>query len=845
MTAPASGRATRAPLTAEAAEALAAELAGEMVRRWGTGERPLAEEFLARHPGLWDHPEAAADLIYEEVCLRQEHGAEVPAEELLARFPQWRPQLEVLLECQRVLGAAPLAPRFPAAGESVGDFRLLAEIGRGAHGPVFLATQASLADRPVVLKLTPGEAREHLSLARLQHTHIVPLYSAEEHPERGFRALCMPYFGGATLDRLLDALRPVPPARRTGRQLLDALDRIQAAAPGGAPAAGRAREFLAGATYVKAVCWVGACLADALQYAHERGLVHLDLKPSNVLLAADGTPMLLDFHLAREPVRPEGEAPPWLGGTAGYMSPEQRAALHAVQHGRRGPRPVDGRSDVYSLGVVLYEALAGSLPEPGGGPRPLRRANVRVSVGLSDILARCLADDPGRRYPRMDNLAADLRRHLADLPLAGVRNRSPAERWRKWRRRRPHGAALAGMLLAVLAAAGAAAFGVSEHVAERIDEARTALNDGQVQMARGEYDQAVGTLRRGQAAVRGLPLQRDLADELARRLDTAEQGRSEATRAAAARELHRLADRARFLYGAGPPPPGELRRLESSGRAFWEGRGRVVDRLSPVGGGALEPAVRDDLLDLAILWADLQARLAPAGGEEGARRRALAVLDEAEALFGPSPVLDEERRLHGAPARPGGRVPRTAWEHYALARALLRGGDADRAAEEAGRAARLEPQGLWPNFYQGLCAYRRGRYEDAVTAFSVCVGAAPGAAGCFYNRALAFAALGRTEPALADYGEALRLDPSLAAAALNRGLLHYRAGRHAAALADLERARALGADPAAVALDLALVRLARGEHAAALGELRRALSLDPGRPDVRRLRDAALSRGGR
>ena len=74
---------------------------------------------------------------------------------------------------------------------------------------------------------------------------------------------------------------------------------------------------------------------------------------------------------------------------------------------------------------------------------------------------------------------------------------------------------------------------------------------------------------------------------------------------------------------------------------------------------------------------------------------------------------------------------------------------------------RLQPQGLWPNFYQGLCAYRLGRYERAVTAYSVCIGAAPEAAGCFYHRALAFAALGRTEQAREDFDQALRLDPTL------------------------------------------------------------------------------------
>src|SRR5437763_9997011 len=105
----------RAParLTPEVADALAAELVGEMVQRWRQGERPLPEDFLTRHPELWDHPEAAADLIYEEFCLRREYGPDLPAEDILARFPRWRPQLEVMLDCQRLLDPRRADPQFP------------------------------------------------------------------------------------------------------------------------------------------------------------------------------------------------------------------------------------------------------------------------------------------------------------------------------------------------------------------------------------------------------------------------------------------------------------------------------------------------------------------------------------------------------------------------------------------------------------------------------------------------------------------------------------------------------------------------------------------------------------
>src|SRR5438270_6498422 len=154
-------------------EALVEGLLDDMRRRWQAGERPVAEDYLARHPQLRDRPDAAAELIYEEVCLRQEYREGGTASDVVRRFPQWRDELRVLLNFHRLLGdGAPAS--FPGAGESLGEFELLAELGRGAHGRVFLAAQPALAGRPVVLKLAPLAGQEHLSLARLQHTHIVP-----------------------------------------------------------------------------------------------------------------------------------------------------------------------------------------------------------------------------------------------------------------------------------------------------------------------------------------------------------------------------------------------------------------------------------------------------------------------------------------------------------------------------------------------------------------------------------------------------------------------------------------------------------------------------------------------
>jgi tetratricopeptide (TPR) repeat protein len=515
--------------------------------------------------------------------------------------------------------------------------------------------------------------------------------------------------------------------------------------------------------------------------------------------------------------------------------------------------PVDGRSDIYSLGIVLCEALGGTAPIAAGQPRPLHLCNSQVGIGLSDVVSKCLAGDPSERYPSMAAFASDLRRHLANLPLSGVRNRSIKERWRKWKRRRPHGVALTGMMLAVLTATGTVALGAVSHFARIVNEASAALDAGQWLMDKKEWDWAISTLDHGLDLARGIPFQSRLAHELDDRLRLAKKARAAVDRATTADGLHRLINRVRFLYEAEHLRPEGLRELQASCRALWENRTRIVQGVDLDATAALEPVICEDLLELAILCGHLEVRLASEGAKEEAHRKALVILEEAEDLFGPNPVLVEEGKIHALPgSNPGRRLPITgmrveaaptpAWQHYALGRALLRCGDLEKSIQELEQAVRLQPRGLWPNFYVGLCAYRLRRYADAVAAYSVCVGTAPEPAGCFYNRALAFDALGCTEQALRDYDQALRLDPSLCVAALNRGMLHYRAKRYAAAIADLQRAAELGADPAVVFFDLALANLARGERAAAVENLCQALSHNPKQPDARKLYDRLVGR---
>jgi serine/threonine protein kinase/Tfp pilus assembly protein PilF len=830
-------------------DALAEQLAEEMRTAWHQGQRPAAEVLLGRYPELGSHPQAGVRLVYEELCLRQEFGLETAASLFVKRFPQWQRELKFLLECHDLLQPLDTEPSFPEVGQTWADYSLLAELGRGGFGRVFLAKQSSLSDRPVVLKMMAADDGEHLSLARLQHTNIVPLYAIQEDPERQIRALCMPYFGGASFKRILELLADKPAGERTGQDIVNALDRLQDASPIRLPRNGPSRQLLARASYVQAVGWIGSSLAEALHYAHERGLVHLDLKPHNVLLASDGQAMLLDFNLARQPLQPGDLGVDSFGGTPEYMSPEQEQALAEIRAGLPIGVAVGAGSDIYSLGLVLYEALGGAIRFAAPGRRGaayLRQSNPQVSCGLADLIHKCLAPSAGDRYADAAALAADLRRQLADLPLRDVRNRSWCERWGKWRRRRPQTLVHAGVLLTLLAAVSLAGISLWRSLDRQRREAEQALSDGQGQLQNHAYADAERIFHRALALAENLPGGTALRQQLKGQLRLAQ-------RAHAAQQLHSIADRLRFLYGMEPLPAGQANQWEAQCRQIWQKRDLLRSKVEGPVESRLEKNIQEDLRDLAILWADLHVRLAASDQMDEARQEALRLLGEAEALFGSSVILARARRDYaealgrGDLAQAAARhlvelAPQTAWEHYSLGRFLLRSGNTTEAMAEFDLAVELRPQDFWPNFYQGACAFRLQRYEAALEAFRVCLALAPACAECFYHRGLAEAALGRTERAVRDYSQALQMDPTLTAAAVNRGILHYQLTRYTEALQDFHRALENGADSAALHYNIALVHLARKDDKAALSSLRRALEQDSHHQEARALYDRLLRR---
>jgi eukaryotic-like serine/threonine-protein kinase len=472
----------RAGMAVDGTGAQLAILRADMALRWDTGEKVGAQWYLERYHDLGEDTIVA--LVYEEFCLKEEDQEHPDPAEFLARFSQVAVPLGRVLEIHELVGsgtvpttlscssstngvAATSGRSFPEAGETIADFVLVEELGRGAFARVFLAKERELADRPVALKVSRRGSREPQTLARLQHTHIVPVHSHRIDAASGLHLLCMPYFGRITLSRVL--ADPKVQTGASGAVLADALDRLDLT---GELVVGSSagRMELARRSYSRAIAWWCARLAEALAHAHDRGVLHRDIKPSNVLVTSDGMPMLLDFNLAREPMLEDGTAADTtaLGGTIDYMAPEHLKAL-----GEPSSHTVDGRADIYGLGVMLYEAVTGQRPfsSPRRGSsvvealmraiddrlRPLPRLRDRhpeIPPALEAVIRRCLEPLPRDRYQTADLLAADLQAVADDLPLVNTREPWPSRAAGWLRRRRRHLALAAVVLVALTAVAG-------------------------------------------------------------------------------------------------------------------------------------------------------------------------------------------------------------------------------------------------------------------------------------------------------------------------------------------------------------------------------------------------------
>jgi serine/threonine protein kinase/WD40 repeat protein len=410
-------------LDSAAVDALVGQIADEFTQRLNQGEHPDAGEYVRRHPEIGG-------------VLRDVLAA-----------------LEMVRVASPELAAAPAAePAAPVHG-CLGDFRILREVGRGGMGVVYEAEQISLS-RPVALKILPFAAtldpkqlqrfkNEAQAAAHLHHQNIVPVYAVG--CERGVHYYAMQLVPGQTLASVIDELRDQASSGRAGP--------AHHPTPHVAAPEQITERSTANPAFFRTVAEFGVQAAQALEHAHQLGVVHRDIKPANLLVDDRRHLWITDFGLARL----QGDTGLTLTGdmvgTLRYMSPEQALGPHTQ---------VDQRTDIYSLGATLYEVMTLEPAVRGSErhellraiaeeePRLPRRHNRNIPEDLETIALKAMAKSVTERYGTAQELADDLQRFLTDQPIR-ARRPSWLQYGKRWaRRHRPVLVAAAIAVLAVL-----------------------------------------------------------------------------------------------------------------------------------------------------------------------------------------------------------------------------------------------------------------------------------------------------------------------------------------------------------------------------------------------------------
>jgi tetratricopeptide (TPR) repeat protein len=802
-----------------------------------------------------------AELV-EELTARLQAGEAVDIDVLAREHPEYAEKLRRLLPALEVLGelsrsgqeSFPL--KFGAETHSnpplgtLGDFRIVREVGRGGMGIVYEAEQVSL-NRRVALKVLPFAAtldpkqlqrfrNEAQAAAHLQHGNIVPVHFVG--CERGVHFYAMQFIDGQTLAELLRQLRQgaATPAELAFWVAADAVQAASAAAPPAldpqpttpygaaqAPTRSLGSSAVRRAGYWRQVARLGEQAAEALQHAHDLGVIHRDVKPGNLLLDGRGNLWVTDFGLAHVQSGASLTVTGDLVGTLRYMSPEQALAQRVV---------IDHRTDVYSLGATLYELLTLRPAFDGTDrhellrqiafeePRPPRRLDKAIPAELETIVLKALEKNPADRYSSAQELADDLRRFLDDQP---IRARRPS--WRqvaaKWARRHRALVWAAAAMLAVLLLLGGG-FGVwrMQKRAVAKTQAELALEDADRFQAEGRWPEALWAARRAEpwlsAGLVSEGLRRRVQERVAdlEMVDRLEQIRLQR---AAVKEGHFDTAQADPAYAQAFADYGiELTALgaeEAAGRL--RSRGIRVELAAALDDWAEVCRITRDKADTT--WKDLLG-LARAADPDELRNRLRDALEgrDVQAL----------KRLAAA----GGVAELPPSTLVLLANNLGQTDAVEEAVALLRQAQRRHPGDFWVNhdLAEWLSKLGPGHQEEVVRYFTVAVALRPLSPGTHLNLGAALSAQGQLDEAVAAYREAIRLKNDYAEAHYNLGIALKDKGQLGEAIAEYREAIRIKKDFALAHSNLGVALATKGQLDEAIAECRHAIQLKKDSPEA-------------
>ncbi len=815
-------------------ESLVAEVADDFLDRRRRGERPDVEEYALRYPRF-------------AAVLRQVLSS-LELVELASAAGPGRSDL-VGVEPPGVLG----------------EFRIVREVGRGGMGVVYEARQLTL-DRRVALKVLPFAAAldpkqlrrfktEAQAAAHLHHTNIVPVFGVG--CERGVHFYAMQFIDGRTLAEIVRDRHPAPgggvPATVPAAGLSSATDRSQP-------------EFFRG------IARLGVQAAEALEHAHQEGIIHRDVKPSNLLVDGRGNLWVTDFGLARLRGETGLTVSGDVVGTLRYMSPEQALGATDV---------VDHRTDVYALGATLYELLT-SHPVFGGSdrqellrqvvfeePRRLRQLNPAVPVELEVIVLKALDKEARARYATARELADDLRRFLEDRPIC-ARPPSSLDRVRKWaRRHRPAVRVATAAALAILMVAAVAVGWICRDAAARrakiAAELQSALRDVRDFQRSGKWSEAQA------AAAVARELLRDGAECLPG-AEEAEHVLRELAGEEADRKLLDRLERIRFLQAEVDIKENRfsLEKVFPQYRPAFAAYGWVPEALPaedaaaslrhrPAAVQGTVAAALDHWLILARYKGAREERWLEqvlAAGDPDAWRgrvRQARELDDLPALkeqaCNPAAITQppEELFLLGMSLQQRGAkgehlallrrareaFPGDFWLNHDLATALEESQPPQ--FEEASRflsaAVALRPDNAGVRLNLGIALWKMGRVDEAVAAFRQAIKLRPDYAMAHCQLAILLAVWEWPDEALVEAARALELQPDLARAYYAIGEARVCRCRYIEAEAAFRRAIELEPDHAEAYCQLGDVLRRQGRFAAALASYERGHKLGSRRPN--------------